>query len=67
MKDMHYPLDIVWIDSLMQVVGVTRRLDPSTYPTVFYAPSDVQYVLEVNAGDADALGIAPGATLRLEK
>lgn len=67
MKDMRYPLDLVWIDSALHVVGVTARVDPSTYPTVFYAPSDVQYVLEVNAGDAEVLGITDGLKFTLEK
>lgn len=54
MKDMHYPLDIIWIDSTMRVVGITTDIRPDTYPTVFYPPQDVSYVLEVNAGFSTA-------------
>ena len=50
MKDMHYPLDMVWIDSTMHIVGITMNINPDTYPTVFYPPQEVSYVLEVNAG-----------------
>ncbi len=50
MKDMQYGLDLVWIDSSLKIVSVTRDVSPDTYPQVFYPPQLVQYVLEVNAG-----------------
>src|SRR3989344_4406691 len=34
MKDMYFPIDIVWIDESWQVIGVERNLDPDTYPQV---------------------------------
>lgn len=55
MKDMNFPIDIIWIDERLQVVGVERSVSPDTFPEVFYSPELVRYVLEVNAGEASAL------------
>ncbi len=65
MKDMQYPLDIVWIDNTMTVVGIAANVMPDTYPQVFYSPAPVQYVLEVNAGYAQLHGIAVGKQFTL--
>jgi len=52
MPDMHFPLDIIWINS-GQVVGITKNasneFDPAN-PVFYTPPKPAQYVLEVNAG-----------------
>ena len=66
MKDMRFPLDMVWIDAQCRVVDITRDAPPpepgqalSDLPT--YGPSaPVIYVLEINAGDPEGAGIRPG-------
>ena len=58
MKDMDIPLDMVWLRSDRTVVGISRNLSPDTYPEVFLPPSDVQFVLELNAGAAKRFGLA---------
>lgn len=58
MKDMRFPIDIVWIGADNKIVAVLPNLNPDTYPAVFSPPEDVapvQYVLEVNAGSAGRL------------
>ncbi|MEI6316247.1 MAG: DUF192 domain-containing protein [bacterium] len=50
MKDMNYPLDIIWIDSNKKIIGVSENLDPKTYPQTFAPASNILYVLEVPAG-----------------
>ena len=50
MKDMQYPIDIIWIDNSFRILGITEGVTPETYPKVFYPPGPIQYVLEVNAG-----------------
>lgn len=63
MKDMHFPLDMVWISSNKKVASVTSNISPDTYPEVFYPPLAISYVLELNAGDAVRFGIATGTEL----
>ena len=60
MKDMRFPIDIIWLGDDMRVLGIEARVSPDTYPTVFYSPEPVRYVLEVNAGWAERNGITPG-------
>ncbi len=50
MKDMNYPLDIVWINQDKKIVDVSENLNPNTYPMSFSPIVPVMYVLEVPAG-----------------
>ena len=52
MKDMQFPIDIIWIDAEMRVVHIEQRVAPETYPQTFTSPSPAKYVLEVPAGYA---------------
>ena len=63
MKDMHFPLDIIWTDTNRRVVTVLKGAQPDSYPNVFYPATSSQYVLELNAGQADEFGIATGTVL----
>lgn len=60
MKEMHFPLDFVWIDVEKKVVGVTENVMPESYPQSFRPPTPVSYVLEVNAGWATGHGVKVG-------
>jgi uncharacterized membrane protein (UPF0127 family) len=50
MKDMRFPLDIVWLDSNKDVIYLERNLSPKTYPNSYCPTSRARYVLEFNAG-----------------
>lgn len=52
MKDMNFPIDIVWIDENWRVAGITGNVSPDSYPQVFYPPRPIKYALEVNTGFA---------------
>lgn len=56
MKDMQFPIDMVWLDANKQVVTVKANAMPDSYPQSFCPSRPAQYVVEVNAGLADALG-----------
>ncbi len=59
MKDMKFPIDIIWISG-DEVIYVLRSLNPDSYPTIFSPPSPVDKVLEVIAGTAIRLNIVQG-------
>lgn len=63
MKDMDFPIDVIWINSDKKVSGIVRGVEPGTYPEVFYPPSEIRYVLELNSGGAGDYGIATGTKL----
>lgn len=67
MKDMKYPIDIVWISEKGTVVAITENLKPDSYPQVSYSPTPVMYVLEIAAHTAKQYGITVGTTLSFEK
>lgn len=55
MKDMNFPLDIIWLDQDKKIVHIEHALSPSTYPESFGPKIPTQYVIEVSAGDASRL------------
>jgi hypothetical protein len=57
MKDMHYSIDIIWLDETAKVVDIARNISPDTYPESFSPRQPARYVLEVPAGFADRYGI----------
>lgn len=63
MKNTYIPLDMLFIAADGRVVNIARRTVPHSLRSI---PSEgrVRAVLEVNAGTADRLGIAPGARVR---
>jgi uncharacterized protein len=56
MKDMLVPIDIIWLSDSGAIVGIEHSVSPNSYPTVFYAPQPVRFVLETRAGYADDHG-----------
>lgn len=65
MKDMNFPLDIVWINQNGVVVEVQRNLLPESYPKTFINASEASYVLEVNKGIAEKFGIYIGSKVKI--
>ncbi len=57
MKDMNFPLDIIWLDQDKKVVHIENNVAPETYPQSYCPDEPAKYVLEVNAGRATELGI----------
>lgn len=53
MKDMKFPIDIIWIDENYKVIDITKNILPDTFPQSFQPAYPVKYVLEVNANWAD--------------
>jgi len=57
MKDMNFSIDIIWISSDFEVVGIERSASPETFPEIFSSPEPVSFVLEVNSGKASDIKI----------
>lgn len=60
MKDMRFPIDIMWLDASYKIVDMKERVTPATYPTVFYPSVPAWYVLEVPAGFVQEHGLSIG-------
>ncbi len=71
MKDMNFPIDIVWIKD-DKIVGVVEKAAPepnkSIYElTIYYPPEAVDKVLEFPAGRARLLGASNGDVVSIKK
>jgi uncharacterized protein len=65
MKDMHFPLDFIWIDG-KTVVDITKNVPPPTgteQPVVITPKVPVDKIFEVNAGTIAKYGIQIGDTV----
>ena len=73
MKNMRFPLDIVWLSPSSSdrqeliVLDMQENVAVETYPKVFYPKTDARYVLEVNAGAAKKFGIGGESVLTLKE
>lgn len=66
MKDMNFPLDIIWIGEDKKIVDITENISPETFPNTFKPKVPVQYVLEVSAGWAESHAIEVGEAVKFE-
>jgi uncharacterized protein len=67
MKNMNFPIDIIWINSQKEVVEITEKIHPETYPQTFSPSIPIKYVIEVNAGWCSENEIKKGDKLYYEK
>lgn len=67
MKDMHVPIDIIWLADDGTVLAIDEAVAPSTYPEPFYPPRPVRLVLETRAGEAKAQGWSVGTRMPLPR
>jgi uncharacterized membrane protein (UPF0127 family) len=69
MKDMKFPIDIIWLDSNGKVVHIEKNLEPCTLVLVCpgYIPNaDSQYVLETVSGFSQRNNIHLGTNVKVE-
>lgn len=67
MKDMEFPLDILWIAG-KRIVGISQNVPVKTNGqwTRVYSKVPVDKIVEINAGTAETLGLATGQHVRIE-
>ena len=68
MKDMQFPLDIIWLDN-HRIVHINQNAKPATSdnePDVMTSPVPVNFVLEIAAGRAAKLKLKKGHQLKFK-
>lgn len=68
MKDMEFPLDIIWLDN-HRIAYILRNVQPvksGVIPPVMTPPEAVNFVLEIGAGRADELKLQVGQHLKYQ-
>jgi len=66
MKDMKFPIDIVWIDENFNVIYFTEGLSPATYPKTFFPVSQCKYFIEAEEGFIQANDIHMGSKASID-
>ena len=77
MKDMLFPIDIIWIGSNISeegtlieqsepfyVIDVKKDVQPDSYPEIFYPKGETKFVLEVSSGFTEKYNIKIGDEVR---
>jgi hypothetical protein len=60
MREMNFPIDIIWLTDDWRVADISPALSPTTYPQTFSPRAPVKYVLEVASGTAQNLNLKIG-------
>lgn len=67
MKDMNFPIDVIWLDQNGKVVDFVLSMDPKSYPKTFYPTHDSSFVLETATGFIEKAKIKIGDSVNLPK
>jgi uncharacterized membrane protein (UPF0127 family) len=63
MKDMRFPIDLIWINHEMKVSGIVKDFQPckpDEVCPVVYPDEEIIYVLEINSGLSNRHGLGNG-------
>jgi len=64
MKDMNFPIDIIWIAGTdfrdLRVVYIKRKATPESFPETFVSREDAKYVLEVESSFSEKNNLREG-------
>jgi uncharacterized membrane protein (UPF0127 family) len=62
MKNMNFPLDIIWLDKNEKVIYIVKNAPPEDpVATIYASKSPARYVLELPAGSVQNAGIKTGS------
>jgi uncharacterized membrane protein (UPF0127 family) len=66
MKDMKFPIDIIWLDEKFKVVHIESNVTPETYPDEVFVPEENSlYVIETAALFAEKNNLKIGDTVEV--
>lgn len=65
MKDMRFPIDIIWIDENFEVISIKDNVYPDSYPEIFEPNRPARFVLETSALFTTYFSIHVGDKVRI--
>ncbi|MFA5778185.1 MAG: DUF192 domain-containing protein [Candidatus Paceibacterota bacterium] len=66
MKDMNFPIDIIWINKNLEVVDMKKNVLPESYPENFVPKENAKYVLEIVAGFGEKNNLKEGDSIEFK-
>ena len=67
MKDMNFPIDILWLDKEGRIVHIEENISPETFPKTFFPLDESLYVLEGNEDFVETHKLEVGKTLDIKR
>jgi uncharacterized protein len=67
MKDMSFPIDVLWLDEMYKVVFIKTNFLTDSYPEVVRPNISARYVLELAKGTVEETKIKISDVLQIEK
>jgi len=67
MKDMKFPIDIIWIGKDATIKGHVGNVKPESYPALYQPGHAILYALEVPNGFIEQHSIVVGEKVKLPK
>jgi uncharacterized protein len=65
MKDMRYPIDIIWLNEAEEIVYIKENATPESYPASFEPIVEALYVMETVSGFVETYSLSVGDKLDL--
>ena len=68
MKDMQFPLDIIWLENhrIVHIIHNAKPANPRDEPELMTSPDPVNFVLEITAGRAAKLLLKTGQRMKIK-
>ena len=63
MRDMKFPIDVVFLDSNKKVIMIEEEVNPDNFPQIYAPEKPTKYIIELHSGTAINLGIKVGQIL----
>lgn len=63
MRDMKFPIDIIWLNEDKEIVSIKKNVDPLDFPESYHPSSKALYVLETVAGFSQKNNLVIGQKL----
>lgn len=60
MENMYFPITLLWVDENKKIIGIEKNMKPESYPKAFFPPDPIKYVIEMNVGEDEKLGLKVG-------
>ena len=67
MRDMQFPIDVLWLNADNVIVDIRESLSPDTYPQVFAPRAKAQFVIELPSGFVAQHEIKIGDVVTIKK
>lgn len=65
MKEMNYPLDILWIDENKNIIYIKNNATPESYPEIFRPNNSALWILEVNSDFIEKNNVSLGEKVEI--